>query len=134
MRRPSVRLGVYLAVVLAVLAPATVALFVRIDAFERLVAVARRHERYELDEALLAATVVAVVGLVVYALAQSRRLEAAREQVEALQELVPVCSGCARIRIAGGSWREGDLGERAGATVAHTVCPSCLRALERARL
>ena len=59
-------------------------------------------------------------------------LAEALERIRSLQELVPVCAWCRRIRDDSGFWDslEGYLEAHQGAQVSHGVCPDCARELE----
>lgn len=58
-------------------------------------------------------------------------LEAARAKVKVLQGLLPICSGCKKIRDEKGVWRplEAYIAEKSEAEFSHGVCPDCLARL-----
>ena len=61
----------------------------------------------------------------------SARLANALEQVKTLQELLPICAWCKRIRDDEGYWNqvEAYFHKYAGADFTHTICPQCLEKL-----
>jgi hypothetical protein len=61
----------------------------------------------------------------------SARLANALEQVKTLQELLPICAWCKRIRDDEGYWNqvEAYLHKYAGADFTHGICPQCLEKL-----
>lgn len=58
-------------------------------------------------------------------------LQQALKEVKTLEDLMPICSGCKKIRDDSGYWQqvEGYLEERAGATFTHGLCPDCAQKL-----
>jgi PAS domain-containing protein len=60
-----------------------------------------------------------------------QRLQAAMEQVHTLAGLLPICSGCKKIRDEAQRWHsiEAYIAERSSATFSHSVCPECLERL-----
>jgi hypothetical protein len=71
----------------------------------------------------------------VMALLESRRVSArlakALEQVKALQELLPICAWCKRIRDDKGYWDqvEAYFHKHTGADFTHGICPQCVKKL-----
>ena len=71
----------------------------------------------------------------VMALLESRRVSArlanALEQVKTLQELLPICAWCKRIRDDEGYWNqvEAYIHKYTGADFTHGICPQCLEKL-----
>jgi GAF domain-containing protein len=71
----------------------------------------------------------------VMALLESRRVSArlanALEQVKTLQELLPICAWCKRIRDDEGYWNqvEAYFHKYAGADFTHGICPQCIEKL-----
>jgi hypothetical protein len=61
----------------------------------------------------------------------SARLADALEQVKTLQELLPICAWCKRIRDDEGYWNqvEAYFHKYTGAEFTHGVCPQCLEKL-----
>ena len=59
------------------------------------------------------------------------KLQKALDEVKALKELIPICSGCKKIRDDQGYWRsvEQYLLEHAGVQFSHGLCPDCVRRL-----
>lgn len=59
---------------------------------------------------------------------QQKALNDALSQVKELKELLPICSGCRRIRDESGAWQEADIyiREHTNAKVSHGFCPDCL--------
>ncbi|GAB6061741.1 MASE3 domain-containing protein [Deferrisoma palaeochoriense] len=62
---------------------------------------------------------------------EKARLQQALEQVRTLEGLIPICSGCKKIRDDKGYWREVELyvRERTGAEFTHGLCPDCVERL-----
>lgn len=60
-------------------------------------------------------------------LAEKRALEAALQQVNTLQELLPICASCKKIRDDGGYWHqvESYMRRHAGVEFSHSICPDC---------
>jgi hypothetical protein len=61
----------------------------------------------------------------------SARLANALEQVKTLQELLPICAWCKRIRDDKGYWDqvEAYFHKHTGADFTHGICPQCLEKL-----
>jgi len=57
------------------------------------------------------------------------KLQKALEEVKTLKELLPICSGCKKIRDDQGYWQsvEKYLLDHAGVKFSHGLCPECLR-------
>lgn len=78
----------------------------------------------------LAAHILAVNGLVML---NVQRLEqeftASQGEVNLLSGLLPICSGCKRIRDENGGWQpiESYISRRSEAKFTHGICPECLR-------
>jgi GAF domain-containing protein len=62
----------------------------------------------------------------------SARLANALEQVKTLQELLPICAWCKRIRDDEGYWNqvEAFFHEHTGADFTHGICPQCLEKVQ----
>lgn len=97
-------------------------------------AVAERNDA--LIGALLACMVLLVVALLIANSLQAvRSLKRVSEYADALEELIPVCSFCRRVRTEGrdpadpGSWTsmETYLRQRTSQQLSHGICPECLR-------
>ena len=60
-------------------------------------------------------------------LAEKRALEAALQQVNTLQDLLPICAACKKIRDDGGYWHqvESYMHRHAGVEFSHSICPEC---------
>jgi len=60
-----------------------------------------------------------------------KELQTALDEVKTLEDLMPICSSCKKIRDDSGYWQqvEGYLHERAGATFTHGLCPECAEKL-----
>jgi sigma-B regulation protein RsbU (phosphoserine phosphatase) len=54
-------------------------------------------------------------------------LSSTREQVEQLQELLPICTYCRRVKESDGSWRDLEqfVTRRLGADLSEEICPEC---------
>ena len=57
-----------------------------------------------------------------------RRLARARHQIQRLEDLVPICAQCKRVRNDEGYWQqvEAFMAERRVASFSHGLCPACL--------
>jgi PAS domain-containing protein len=57
-----------------------------------------------------------------------RELEEARERVRRLQQMLPICMHCSKIRVADGEWEtlETYVAETSHASFTHTLCNRCL--------
>lgn len=60
-------------------------------------------------------------------------LRRAREEIQELRNLVPVCAWCRKIRSDEGSWEtiEQYIHERGGSQVSHGICPDCMAKLNK---
>jgi hypothetical protein len=103
------------------------------NAFESFSSWSRSHESMQLDEVLIFGVVLAV-GLAIFALRRWRdlvRAEALRRAAEhsarRLEGLLPICSGCKRIREQAGEWTpvEEYFSARVAADFTHGLCPEC---------
>ena len=112
-------------------------LLVRLKAFERFAEWSRVHETWQLDEALVAAAVLAF-AVAFYALRRWQELKGEvlrRKSAEAaqarLQGLLPICAGCKKIRDDEGSWVavEAFVSARTDAAFTHGICPDCQQRL-----
>jgi hypothetical protein len=110
---------------------------VRLEAFENFANWSRTHETWQLDEALVAAALLAFAGAF-YALRRWQDLKDEvhrRQTAEAaqarLQGLLPICAGCKKIRDDAGSWVavEAYVSARTEAAFTHGICPECRQRL-----
>lgn len=110
---------------------------VRLEAFERFANWSRAHEAWQLDDALVAAALLAF-AVAFYALRRWQDLKREvllRQTAEAaqarLQGLLPICAGCKKIRDAAGSWVavEAYVSARTEAAFTHGICPECRQRL-----
>jgi hypothetical protein len=113
-----------------VLAAAGFALLTTADAVERVGAFVRRYERYELDEILVLATVLVILGLGVLAF-RNNRAAPDRSDLYAPDQPTLLCVSCKRVGDAEGRWRELEdfASARPASRLTHAVCPNCLTAL-----
>lgn len=60
-------------------------------------------------------------------------LRRAREEIQELRNLVPVCAWCRKIRTDEGDWEtiEQYIQEHGGSKVSHGICPDCVRKLSK---
>jgi CheY-like chemotaxis protein len=58
-------------------------------------------------------------------------LRRAREEIQTLHGLLPICARCKRIRDTGGNWQvlESYISERSQAEFSHGICPECMHDL-----
>jgi PAS domain S-box-containing protein len=59
---------------------------------------------------------------------QRQKLQQALKQAEALQELLPICAGCKKIRDETGKWHhiETYISQKTGVGFSHGLCPDCI--------
>ncbi len=70
-----------------------------------------------------------LVGVVVGTLSDTiRRLHKAQEEIKSLQELLPICAGCKKIRDDDGYWHqvESYISAHTNTIFSHGLCPDCL--------
>ena len=62
-------------------------------------------------------------------------LRRAREEIQTLHGLLPICARCKRIRDTGGNWQvlESYISERSQAEFSHGICPECMHDLLSAK-
>jgi integral membrane sensor domain MASE1 len=86
------------------------------------------------------------VSIMLLASAVSERRQTARErtvllgelqralaEIKTLQDLIPICAWCQKVRDDAGFWQgiEGYLRTHTDATFSHSICPECTRGMER---
>lgn len=113
-----------------------------VDLFERIYDFTRAHDGLDLDEILPALSFgsFALLGLVARqwwrqarltreALATSRELQRALDQIRELHEALPICSYCRKVRSDAGDWEriEEYLLRHDIATFSHGICEDCQR-------
>jgi hypothetical protein len=91
------------------------------------------------EEHLLVGGITALVSsiLIGIVILYARHLEQALHKIEKLEEFLPICAGCKKIRIrnADGAvdevWQpvESYLAEKTNAQLTHSICPDCLAKL-----
>jgi Ca2+/Na+ antiporter len=117
---------------------------VKIDVLERLVTITRHYEKWELDE-IIAVALFLVIVLAVFSmrcwieisgantalLARNGDLQKALIQLKELKGIIPICSGCKKIRDDGGFWHhvESYLEAHTRAEFTHGICPECTNRL-----
>lgn len=80
----------------------------------------------------LSCNILTMVGLISI---NSKRLEndltSARQEIQSLQEFLPICANCKKIRDDQGYWKqvESYIAEQTGAEFTHGICPDCMRKL-----
>jgi len=113
----------------------------RYDILEQLVSFTRKHENLELDE-LITTCVFLSFGLSVFALrrwqeafilnkgmeAKNRELKKAVDEIRQLKGIIPICSGCKKIRDDKGYWQQVEkyVEINSQAQFSHSMCPDCL--------
>jgi hypothetical protein len=78
----------------------------------------------------LAGHILVINGLVILNVQRlEKELNAAQGEVNMLSGLLPICSGCKRIRDEAGGWQpvEAYISRRSEAKFTHGICPDCLR-------
>ncbi len=60
---------------------------------------------------------------------KNRKLQAALDEIEFLQEIIPICSYCKKVRDDKGYWDQVDkyLSRHGDFLFSHSICPDCLR-------
>ena len=115
-----------------------------IDLLERLVAISRHHEKWEIDE-IIAVALFMVFALAVFSirrlieirranavlLASYSDLQKALVKIKELKGIIPICSGCKKIRDDGGYWHqvESYIETHTRAEFTHGICPDCTKRL-----
>jgi len=113
------------------------------DVLETLVNFSRTHEALELDE-FLPASAVLCLGLLVFVSrrwqemrkmektlrSRNRDLEAAAGKIRTLEGMLPICSGCKKVRNENGRWVHVDayVEAHSKAVFSHSMCPDCMEA------
>lgn len=111
------------------------------DILEKLVELTRKHEDLELDE-LITALVFMSVALLVFALrrwneasflhkrmvSRNHELEKAVAEIRQLKGILPICSGCKKVRDDEGYWQQVEqyVETHSHARFSHSMCPDCL--------
>ena len=116
----------------------------KVDLFEALYNFTRAHEEYDLDELFsLSLYLWFAFGLLssmwAYRLYQTKKklatsneqLRKASTQIKTLEGLLPICSGCKKIRIDDSTWEplEEYISQHSEATFSHSICPDCIKKL-----
>jgi len=62
---------------------------------------------------------------------EKHRLELALKEIKTLSGLIPICSGCKKIRNDDGYWEQVEIYIRnnSGAEFTHGICPECVKKL-----
>ena len=111
------------------------------DVLERLVNFTRLHEEWELDELISTAAFLSF-AIAVFALrrwkesrdlfkildVRNKTLETALKEIDYLKGILPICSGCKKIRDHKGDWQpvETYVENHSKARFSHSMCPDCL--------
>lgn len=98
----------------------------RLELFERIHAVSRAHEQWQLDELLVLLMVLGGCSAV-YSFRRWRELLGALHEVRTLRGIVPICAKCKKIRSDDGYWAEVDeyVRDHTEAEFSHGLCPEC---------
>ncbi|MBI9091561.1 MAG: hypothetical protein JEZ12_20315 [Desulfobacterium sp.] len=111
------------------------------DILEKLVDLTRKYEDLELDE-LVTASVFMSFALFVFAMrrwnevsflhkrvvSRNHELEKAVAEIRQLKGIIPICSGCKKIRDDKGFWQQVEqyVETHSHARFSHSMCPDCL--------
>lgn len=62
---------------------------------------------------------------------EAEQIAALRDEVRALEGIIPICSSCKKVRDDGGYWGrvEAYISRRTGASFTHSICPDCAQKL-----
>ncbi len=111
------------------------------DILENLFNLTRKHEDMELDE-LITASVFLSFALSIFAMrrwnevfishknmeSKNHKLAKAVAEIRQLKGIIPICSGCKRIRDDKGYWQQVEkyVENHSHARFSHSMCPNCL--------
>lgn len=116
----------------------------KIDLLERLEAILQHHEKWEPDEIITVALFM-VIALAVFSVrrwidingactvlqVRNAELQKALTQIKELKGIIPMCSGCKKIRDDSGYWHpvESYIQTHTRAEFTHGICPECTKKL-----
>lgn len=131
-------------VIIFVLMIAVYVLAVYYDIMEKVVEYSRQHERWQVDE-LLTVFIFLVFALSFFSLRRWRdvivserdlahrneELQKALSEMKQLKGIIPICSGCKKIRQDTGFWQhvEEYVRDHSDAEFSHGICPDCMKQL-----
>ncbi len=114
------------------------------DIMEKVVEYSRQHERWQVDE-LLTVVIFLVFALSLFSLRRWRdvivserdlahrneELQKALSEIKQLKGIIPICSGCKKIRQDTGFWQhvEEYVRDHSDAEFSHGICPDCMKQL-----
>ena len=114
------------------------------DLLEKLARLSEAHEEWDVDE-LMMVSVFLVLAMSIFSarrwreakkserlLQQNLRdLQQALSEIKQLRGIIPICSGCKKIRTDAGSWQqiESYVREHTEAEFSHGICPDCMKRL-----
>ncbi len=114
------------------------------DILERIVEFCHQYEDYELDEFITVALFL-VMALLVFTFRRfaeikminqklderSVKLKQAFDTVKKLEEMLPICSACKKIRDDAGDWHsvESYITRKTDTNFTHSICPECTKKL-----
>ena len=114
------------------------------DLLEKLAAISRNHEKWELEEVLIVALFLAIAWAAfsmrrwiqykcanTILLSCNEDLQMALIQIKELKGSIPICSACKKIRDGDGFWHrvESYIERHTRAEFTHGICPECTKTL-----
>lgn len=114
------------------------------DLLEKLAKLSEAHEGWELDE-LMMVSIFLVLAMSIFSVRRWQEvrksekelkqnigdLQKALAEIKQLRGIIPICSGCKKIRNDAGSWQqiESYVREHSEAEFSHGICPDCMKRL-----
>lgn len=111
------------------------------DILEKIVQFSHKHEIWELDE-IITVSIFLVFAIAIFTLRRwielrkikivllqrNQELQNAISEIKQLRGIIPICSGCKKIRDDEGYWHqvESYVRDHSEATFSHGICPDCL--------
>ncbi|MCD4690074.1 hypothetical protein K8S17_01290 [bacterium] len=113
-------------ILISIIGLAVLVVSMRIELFERMFAVSRAHEQWQLDEIFVLLMVLGGCS-VVYSFRRWRELSRALHEVRTLRGIIPICAKCKKIRDDDGYWGQVEtyVRDHTEAEFSHGLCPEC---------
>jgi len=116
-------------------------LFGKIDLLEKIVEFSERYEKYEIDEIVSTAVMLAAcllffsfrrwietTKLLKAIEVQNEELRTAKETIKRIEGIIPICMHCKEIRDDSGAWHQLEkyICENSDAEFSHGICEKCM--------